>query len=301
MGNRVFTDTTDFFAIDYGDEINVGGKRYTVMGHERERRFGIEDPKFWVKRVGDTETGEKKIIKLSFFESFETSLGGVKIRCFRDPDKESDILDFVRGHPAFMQGVSCKDFKGNTLRILDIVRGPNFFNHIDTYRMPHKKYFFSFFPQILSYLIEAFEAIRLLHDRGFKHGDIRNDHLIVPPHNNRYVWIDFDYDFEATENPFALDIFGLGNILLYAAGRGFHNYYMIKHDTADYGDLIQRLSLGDFSILNRSRLMNVKKLYPYVPTALNDILMHFSLDATIYYERVEEIIADMTRCLRTDL
>jgi hypothetical protein len=46
---KQFTDTTDFFSIDSGDEILVGGKRFVVLGHERERRFGLEDPKFWVK------------------------------------------------------------------------------------------------------------------------------------------------------------------------------------------------------------------------------------------------------------
>ena len=34
------------------------------------------------------------------------------------------------------------------------------------------------------------------------------------------------YDFETSENPFSLDIFGLGNILIYAIGKGFHNAYM---------------------------------------------------------------------------
>ncbi|MCP4104939.1 MAG: universal stress protein [Desulfobacteraceae bacterium] len=82
--NRLFTDTTDFFAIDCGDEILVDGRRYTVSGHERERRFGVEDPKFWVKRAGDSETGEKKIIKLSYFESFETTFGGMGEAFVRD-------------------------------------------------------------------------------------------------------------------------------------------------------------------------------------------------------------------------
>ncbi len=34
-----------------------------------------------------------------------------------------------------------------------------------------------------------------------------------------YRWIDFDYDFYLPERPFALDLIGLGNILLYILGR----------------------------------------------------------------------------------
>ena len=100
LGGRQFTDTTDFYAIDYGDEILIGNKRYIVMGFARETRFGMEDPKFWVKRTVDAVTGEHKIIKLTFFESFVTTIGGVKIRCFRNPDKEGKILELVKNHPS---------------------------------------------------------------------------------------------------------------------------------------------------------------------------------------------------------
>jgi len=60
MGKNIITDTTDFFSIEYGDEVLVGGKKYIIKGYERERRFGIEDPKFWVKLADELATGEKK-------------------------------------------------------------------------------------------------------------------------------------------------------------------------------------------------------------------------------------------------
>jgi len=105
-------DFGDFSRIDCGDEIVLGQRRYRITGFERERRFGIEDPKFWVKRALDVETGERKLLKFAFFESFYTSLAGVKIRCFRNPEKESRILELVEGHPFFMQGSSFWDEKG---------------------------------------------------------------------------------------------------------------------------------------------------------------------------------------------
>ena len=234
--HRSFTDTTDFTAIEFGDDIVVGNSRYTVTGVERERRFGTDDPKFWVKRVVNPATGERKIIKLSFFESFHTSFGGIKIRCFRDPEKEAEILKLVQGNSAFMQGTSCYDEKGNNIRVLDIVRGKNFFLYVDSFRMPHEKYFHEVLPAILEKLSEAFRAIGFIHRNGFRHGDIRSDHLMVNHVDGSYVWIDFDYDYDAQENPFGLDIFGLGNILAYAVGKGFHNYYMISNDLYTYGE-----------------------------------------------------------------
>lgn len=300
MGNRLFTDTTDFFSIDCGDRILIGGKEYLITGYERERRFGVSDPKFWVKRAVDPDTGEKKLIKLSFFETFHTALGGVKIRCFRDPDKEARILDLVGDHPYFMHGKSFMDSKDNNIRVLDIVRGSNFFFHIDSLNMRHEAYFRTLLPGILAKLVKTFEAIRFLHAKGFRHGDIRNDHIIIEHATENYVWIDFDYDYDAPENPFGLDVFGLGNILICAVGKGFHSLYMIDGDRKTYGDLMDRLEPEDFSILDKWRFVNLRKLYPYIPKKLNDILMHFSRGAEVYYESVDEITQDLNECLYSE-
>ena len=275
----------------------IGGKRYFVKGFARESRFGIEDPKFWVKRVVDSDTGDGKIIKLTFAESFETSIGGARIRCFRNPGKEGKILELVKNHPSFMQGETHLDAKGNVVRVLNVVRGPNFLNYIDQFDMKYEDYFQQALPGVLKKLVQAFEAIRFLHINGFKHGDIRNDHIIINRDNGNYVWIDYDYDYEATENPFGLDIFGMGNILIYAIGKGFHTIQMITSDALTYGDLIDRIGREDFSLLNKRRFINLRMLYPAIPKILNDILMHFSQGAHVYYEVVDELLEDLNRCL----
>jgi hypothetical protein len=293
---RVFTDTTEFYSIDCGDIIEAGERRYKITGHERERRFGVEDPKFWVKRAVDLATGEKKIVKLSFFETFETRLGGVRIRCFRNPEKEANILSLVKGHPHFMQGISCRDTNNNTVRILDIVRGVNFFVYLDSLAMNYEAYYNAVLPDILRKLVKAIEAIRFLHIEGYKHGDIRNDHLIVERQSGDYVWIDFDFDYDGGENPYSLDLFGLGNILLYTVGKGFHGLHAIQNDRVTYGDLVERIEPGDFSMLDQWRLVNLRKLYPLITPLLNDILLHFSRGAELYYEFSEELIEDLNRC-----
>ena len=297
MSGRTITDTTEFCDIDYGDIIKIGDRRYAVLRNEQERRFGMDDPKFWVKRCKDLDTGEKKILKLTFLETFKITIGGVSIRCFRNPKKEEEILRLVNDHPYFMHGTAFRDEKGNNVRVLDIVPGRNFFSYIDSLSMGYEIYFNTLLPDILKKLVNAFEAIRFLHLNQYRHGDIRNDHIIVERDTGNYVWIDFDYDFDAAENPFSLDIFGMGNILLYAAGKGFHNLHMIVNDRMIYGDLLDRLDPGDFSLLDKWRLVNLQKLYPYFPTPLNDILMHFAAGASMYYETTDEIIEDLARSI----
>ena len=63
------------------------------------------------------------------------------------------------------------------------------------------------------------------------------------------------------------------------------------------GDLKDRLEPGDFSILHKRRFINLRKLYPDIPKPLNDILMHFSTGANVYYEYAEEISDELNRCI----
>lgn len=294
---RRISDITDFFKIDGGDEITVGGRYYRITGHEMERRFGIEDPKFWVKKAIDLESGHRKLIKFAFFESFYITLSGVKIRCYRNPEKEGEILGFMKGHPLFMQGEVFRDQNNNNIRVLDIVRGTNLYVKLDTLVMDHRTYFETLMPQLLRSLLPTFAALRELHVRGYRHGDIRSDHVWIEDKTKNMVWIDFDYDYEAPENPFGLDLFGLGNILLYVLGKGIHDLYMIASDVGQYAGLMDRINVEDFSILDKSRLMNLKKLYPYIPEQFNDILLHFSKGSDVFYESIDEFLEDMSRAV----
>ena len=109
----------------------------------------VQSTKFWVKRAVNSATGERKFIKLTFFVSFETSIGGVKIRCFRNPDKEGKILGLVKNHPSFMHGEAYLDEKGNVVRVLNVVHGPNFLNYMGRYKMRYEDYFQQVLPGIL--------------------------------------------------------------------------------------------------------------------------------------------------------
>ncbi len=65
---RIHTDTTNFFSVEYGDVVVLGGKPYLIRHNAKEGRFGVDDEvKFWVKRSIDLKSGSLKIIKLVFY------------------------------------------------------------------------------------------------------------------------------------------------------------------------------------------------------------------------------------------
>jgi hypothetical protein len=81
--------------------------------------------------------------------------------------------------------------------------------------------------------------------------------------------------------------------MLYATGMGFHELNMIIDDTEKYGELINNINANDFSIMYKSRLMNLQKVFPYIPESLNNILLHFAKGSDIFYEHIDEVLEDM--------
>ncbi|MHC1789310.1 serine/threonine protein kinase [Solidesulfovibrio sp.] len=285
----LYTDTTEFMRISHGDVIVLGDRHFLVLRDEAERRFGMEDPKFWVKRCRCLETGGRNILKLVFHETFPMTIGSMTVTCTRSPRKETRILDLVHGDHRFMQGVTIYDTAGNPVRILDIVPGKRLDEKIEALEMPHRDYFHTLFPEVLERFIEACQAVKWLHDRGEKHGDIRRDHLYVLRDTGRYCWIDFDYTFDIQENPFGLDLFGLGNIIQFLVGMGQHTTQALTPDQRS------AIDAGDCSIMFPNRVVNLKKLFPYIPDALNNVLLRFSLAAEVYYDTTQEFIDDLSR------
>ncbi len=293
---KVCTDTTEFMDIDHGDVIALGGRHYLVLRDEAERRFGMEDPKFWVKRCRCLETGEKNILKLVFYENFPMKIGEVEIPCYRSPEKEARILDLVKNDSRFMQGFSLTDDKGNLVRVLELIRGKRWDVAVDDIKADHRAYVREHLPGLLDKFIGAMEAIGFLHAHGEKHGDIRRDHLWFEYGTGQVRWIDFDYTFDFVENPFGLDLFGLGSILLFLVGKGIH----ARSDLAGMGyneKIISSLSPDDFSLMFRYRIINLRKLFPYLPEELNRVLMHYAVGSEVFYETVDELLSDLRPCI----
>ena len=289
---RLVTDTTDFTSIGYGDVILLDNTHYMVLRDEAERRFGLEDFKFWVKRCTCLETGQSTILKLVFHEEFQQKIGPLSVRSFRSENKEARILDLVRGDPRFMQGVSVRDEAGNLVRVLEVIRGRRLDTHVDRLDGDHRYYFENGLYGMLELFVTGCEAIGFLHQNGERHGDVRRDHLWLETKTGRVRWIDFDYACESSANPYALDLFGLGNALLFIVGKRIYTPQVF----ADM-DGSENLLPEDFSLIFKNRLVNLRRLFPYIPERLNRVLMHFSAGAEVYYESVDELLDALRPCL----
>ena len=288
---KIVTDTSDFFQVDYNDVCVLDEIPYLMLNYAREGRFGLDDePKYWVRKAVDLLSGSRKIIKLVFHEEIEARIGDIVFKCVRSPSKEADILKLVRGHPNFMQGTAVLDEAGNIIRILENIRGKRLDHLVDLLNENHEEYFFQHLPGILEIFVGLVEAIKFLHDHGHKHGDIRRDHILYDRENECYRWIDFDYDYMHMASMFGYDLFGLGNILIFLVGGGD---LTIQQLTAEKAPVLQGLAVEDMNIIFNNRVANIQKIYPYVPDALNYILLHFSNGANLYYENTAQLLEDI--------
>lgn len=288
---KIHTDTTDFFRVEYDDVVILGGKPYLIRHNAKELRFGLdEEVKFWVKRAIDLGNGSRKIIKLVFHERFMSHIANIEFECFRSPKKEARILELVVVHENFMHGYSIEDEKGNLIRVLDFINGQPLSTYVENINLDHETYFYNRFPSILDHFVQCIQAIHFLHEHGEKHGDIRRDHILIDQDNGRYRWIDFDFNYRHRENIYGYDLFGLGNVLAFLVGMGDVRLPELRKRG---NPVLNKLREGDVNIVFNNRVVNLKKIYPYIPESLNRVLMHFSKDAHWFYENTVQLLEDL--------
>lgn len=294
---RIVTDTSDCMRIERGDIVRLGGRDFVIEGNRHETRFGIGDqPKYWVFSALDLETGRRLILKTVFHEDFNVHIGVFKIRCYRSPEKESQVLDLVRGDSRFMQGYTERDDADNNVRLIDYIRGPSIFQHIHNNTRTHEEYFRKDLPEILHRLTGCMEAIAFLHDNDLCHGDIRNDHIIIDSDSGEYRWIDFDLNQHVID----FDVWSMGNIINYVVGQGINSFHVVMKDEAVPARVRNDLKREDGSAFYEYRIINLKKLFPYIPQRLNDILMHFAIKPIGHYANMVELLIDYEKMLDTE-
>ena len=288
---RIHTDTTDFVRVEYDDVVILDGKAYLIRNNAKEQRFGLDDEvKFWVKRAIDLEDGSLKIMKLVFYERFMSHIGDIEFERFRSPRKEARILDLVSGHKNFMHGYSIHDEKGNLIRILDFIKGKTLAAHVENMAMDHEAYYHERLPEILDHFFECVQSVRFLHENGERHGDLRRDHILIDRETDDYRWIDFDFNYRHRENIYGFDLFGLGNILVFLVGMGDVLLPDLKREA---NPCLNTLSDADLNLVFNHRVVNLKKVYPYISEPLNRTLMHFSRGANWFYENTVQLLDDL--------
>lgn len=189
--------------ITYGDVIDLSGEYFLVLRDEKERSFGVEDPKYWVKRCRELSTGKRKILKLVFCRRFPVSMGSMEIECFPQSAQGSAHPRSGQGDSRFMQGLFPRRLGRKQRPRPGRGQGHDLLSlHIDRLEADHRTYFFEMLPDILEKFAESCRAIDFLHRHGKEnHGDIRRDHLWLEQGTGGYVWIDFDYTYEFQGEP----------------------------------------------------------------------------------------------------
>ncbi len=293
----VITDTSDCMRIQRGNVVRVGGRDFIIKGNRYETRFGIEyQPKYWVFSAVDLDSAEPKILKTEFHEDFHVHIGLLRIHCYRSPEKETQVLQLVRGDSRFMQGQTVFDDKNKNVRILDYIKGPTIFQRVHLIQKSHEQYFYEDLPDILCRLVKSLKAIAFLHEQGTCHGDIRNDHIIIDNDTGHYRWIDFDLNQHVAD----FDVWSLGNIIGYAVAKGICSFQSVMRDAQWSDEVKAGLTQADASAFYEYRIINLRKLYPYIPPGLNDILMHFSLQTTNPYTNCDDLINDFEEMLEKE-
>ncbi len=287
---QVVTDTTEFTRLIRGQVIWLEGRRFFISGDVYEPRFGLEEqPKFWVKQGYDLDRGGMVIIKLEFHEEFVTRIGQFSIPCFRSPKKESEVLRLVRGDLRFMQGETFFDSAGNNVRVLEFIQGKTLYHEILEMEIDHEQYYYTRLAPILKKVVSCCEAIQMLNDHNLCHGDIRNDHILIDEESGEFRWIDFDL----CQNFAAFDVWSLGRILQFVTGKGLTTFHRIRTCGRFPAAVVSNLQPSDANIFFSYRLMNLKKIYPYIDEKLNNILMRFSVGTRKYYMTVSELVQDL--------
>ncbi len=292
---RILEDTTDFYDVNYGDVILLDDVGYLVRGTETEKKFGLEgEPKPWVKSCVELTTGERKIIKIPFYEEFQCRIEGIKSTCLRNPEKEARILSKVLGHPGFMQGFSRLDSNSNNVRVIERIVGMSLDNIVRSITMDHYNYYFQALPTLLAGLIEAYRSMAYLHDMKEIHGDISPDHIYVERATGSFIWIDFDYDYSVKEDLVSRDIFEMGTVLSFLVGKDYLSYAEVKQRLPQLAD---ELTVEDMQLVFPNQVANLRLVYPYIHEELNAITMRFSTCASDRYSGALELANDMQQAL----
>ena len=114
--------------------------------------------------------------------------------------------------------------------------------------------------------------------------------MLIDSDSGRYRWIDFDLNYRHRENIYGYDLFGLGNVLVFLVGKGDLLLRDLKN--RDHPAL-STLKEEDLNIVFGNRVVNLKKIYPYITESLNQVLMHFSQGANWFYENTAQLFEDL--------
>ena len=83
-------------------------------------------------------------------------------------------------------------------------------------------------------------------------------------------------------------------------GKGIRAFYQVLKDERFPEGVRESLRADDGSAFYEYRIMNLKKLYPYIPPKLNDLLLHFTIRPSAYYTDISQFVDEYHEMLDTE-
>jgi serine/threonine protein kinase len=189
-----------------------------------------------------------------------------------------------------MQGKSFHDDSDNNVRVMDFISSKSLYDIItEEMKISHEEYYYTCLAAVLEKLVVCYEGIQIVHNESLVHGDIRSDHILVDEQNGEFRWIDFDLD----QHSATYDVLLLGRVLHFVVGKGMNTVRSIQESGMFSPEVLASVQSGDIGWYYPQRVMNLRKLYPYIDRDLNDILMKFSAGAEVNYSTVSKLVEDL--------
>jgi hypothetical protein len=85
----------------------------------------------------------------------------------------------------------------------------------------------------------------------------------------------------------------MGNVLIYAAGKGINAFHDVARHPERYPLHRSPLDEHDASVFYGYRVANLRKLFPYIPLELNNVLVRFSKGSIDFYEDLQAQADDL--------
>jgi hypothetical protein len=87
----------------------------------------------------------------------------------------------------------------------------------------------------------------------------------------------------------------MGTLLAYVVGKG---YVVLRDIRLHHPELAERIRPGDMQSVFPSQLANLKMVYPYIHSELNELLLSFSVGAGIVYRDAKRLAAEILHAAR---
>lgn len=260
------------FVLQVGARVEIKDKQFNILEWLRTSTY----------RAEDLESGKSVVLK---FQGKGKKCSGY----------ERDFFAKVPSHDNIVRGYSLVDESGDILIVTEFTEGEKLQDYLSEFGVDHKRYFLESFPEILNNFMGAIRGVEHIVKNGF-YNEFAIYHIWIDKKTGRYILFDFDLPstelskLQALKDLESSTISNIGGSLCeIVAPLGIYEYEAV-HDEEMYFD---ELGITDADFNEYNLLVDLQKVYPYIPDELNKILLRFGRDASNPYTSISELYSDL--------